>query len=75
MRFGRADKRPDATLQAFADAGKAAKIDIDISADINVELWEKFIFLTAMAGSTAEHALADRRRSAPTPSCAASSAH
>jgi len=52
MRFGRADKRPDATLQAFADAGKAAKIDIDISADINVELWEKFIFLTAMAGST-----------------------
>ena len=53
MRFGRADKRPDATLQAFADAGKAAKIDVDISADINVELWEKFIFLTAMAGSTA----------------------
>ena len=52
MRFGRADKRPDATLQAFADTGKAAKIDIDISADINVELWEKFIFLTAMAGST-----------------------
>jgi len=53
MRFGRADKRPDATLQAFADAGKAAKIDVDISADIDVELWEKFIFLTAMAGSTA----------------------
>ncbi len=53
MRFGRADKRPDATLQAFADAGKAAKIDVGISADINVELWEKFIFLTAMAGSTA----------------------
>jgi 2-dehydropantoate 2-reductase len=52
MRFGHADKRPDAVLQAFADAGKAAKIDVDISADINVELWEKFIFLTAMAGST-----------------------
>jgi 2-dehydropantoate 2-reductase len=52
MRFGRADKKPDAVLQAFADAGKAAKIDVDISADINVELWEKFIFLTAMAGST-----------------------
>src|SRR5208282_989948 len=44
---------PDATLQAFADAGKAAKLDVDISPDINVELWEKFIFLTAMAGSTA----------------------
>jgi 2-dehydropantoate 2-reductase len=53
MRFGRADKRPDAGLQAFVDAGKAAKIDIDISADIERERWQKFIFLTAMAGSTA----------------------
>jgi 2-dehydropantoate 2-reductase len=52
MRFGRADKRPDVTLQAFADAGKAAKLDVDISADISVELWEKFIFLTAMSGAT-----------------------
>ena len=52
MRFGRADKRPDATLQAFADAGKAAKLDVDVSADISVELWEKFIFLTAMSGAT-----------------------
>ena len=52
MRYGRADKKPDATLQAFTDAGKAAKLDVDISADINVELWEKFIFLTAMAGAT-----------------------
>ncbi len=53
MRFGRAGKKADPLLQAFADAGKAAKIDIDISADIDVELWEKFIFLTAMSGSTA----------------------
>ncbi len=53
MRFGRADKKPDATLQAFVDAGKAAKIDLDISADIERERWEKFAFLTAMAGSTA----------------------
>ena len=53
IRFGRADKKPDARLQAFVDAGKTAKIDVDISADINVELWEKFIFLSAMAGSTA----------------------
>ena len=52
MRYGRADKKADAVLQAFTDAGKAAKIDVDISADINVELWEKFIFLTAMAGAT-----------------------
>ena len=52
MRFGRADKKPDAMLQAFVDAGKAAKIDVDISADIERERWEKFAFLTAMAGST-----------------------
>jgi 2-dehydropantoate 2-reductase len=41
MRFGRADKKPDATLQAF------------VAADIERELWQKFIFLTAMSGSTA----------------------
>ncbi len=52
IRYGRADKKPDAILQAFTDAGKAAKLDIDISPDIDVELWEKFIFLTAMAGAT-----------------------
>jgi 2-dehydropantoate 2-reductase len=52
MRFGRADKKPDEKLQAFVDAGKAAKIDVDISADIERERWEKFAFLTAMAGTT-----------------------
>jgi 2-dehydropantoate 2-reductase len=52
MRFGRADKKPDAVLQAFVEAGKAAKIDIDISADIECERWEKFAFLTAMSGAT-----------------------
>jgi 2-dehydropantoate 2-reductase len=53
MRFGRADKKPDDTLNAFVGAGKSAKLDIDLSADIQSELWQKFIFLTAMAGSTA----------------------
>ena len=53
MRFGRADKRPDDRLNAFVEAGKAAKLDIALSADIERELWQKFIFLTAMAGSTA----------------------
>ena len=52
-RFGRADKRPDDKLNAFVDAGKAAKLDIALSSDIERELWQKFIFLTAMAGSTA----------------------
>lgn len=53
MRFGRADKKPDDKLAAFVAAGKAAKLDIDLSADIARELWQKFIFLTAMAGATA----------------------
>jgi len=53
LRFGRADKKPDTMLQAFLDAGKAAKLDIAMPDDIERELWQKFIFLTAMAGSTA----------------------
>jgi len=53
LHCGRADKKPDAVLEAFAQAGKAAKCDIDLSKDIQAERWEKFIFLTAMAGATA----------------------
>ena len=53
IRFGRADKKPDNTLNAFVEAGKAAKLDIALSDDIERDLWQKFIFLTAMAGSTA----------------------
>lgn len=53
MRFGHADKHADPVLQAFADAGQAAGLDIDLSKDIEVERWQKFIFLTAMAGATA----------------------
>ncbi|HEY5218087.1 MAG TPA: 2-dehydropantoate 2-reductase [Pseudolabrys sp.] len=53
MRFGRPDKGADARLQAFADAGKAAKIDVAVSADIERERWQKFTFLTAMSGATA----------------------
>jgi 2-dehydropantoate 2-reductase len=53
LRFGHADKRPDEQLAAFAAAGKAAKLDIDLSADIVRELWQKFIFLTSMSGATA----------------------
>ena len=70
MRFGRVDKKPDDALNAFVDAGKAAKIDIESSKKIERERWEKFIFLTAMAGSTAARA----RRSGPIvadPECAA----
>lgn len=53
FRFGFADNRPDATLDAFVAAGKEAGLDIGISKAIERELWEKFIFLTAMTGATA----------------------
>lgn len=53
MRFGHTDKRPDGKLDAFVEAGKAADLDIGLSADIDQERWQKFIFLTALAGTTA----------------------
>jgi 2-dehydropantoate 2-reductase len=51
--FGHADNRPDAALDAFVTAGKAAKLDIVLTPAIQTELWKKFIFLTAMTGGTA----------------------
>ena len=61
MHFGHSDQRPDDKLDAFVAAGKAAKLDIALSPDLDIalspdierELWEKFIFLSAMSGSTA----------------------
>jgi 2-dehydropantoate 2-reductase len=53
IRFGRADGKPDSTLSAFADAAKAAGLDVLLSDNIERELWQKFIFLTAMSGATA----------------------
>ena len=53
IRFGRADNKPDATLQAFVDAAKAAKVDAAIVADIQFEIWNKFILLAAVSGATA----------------------
>jgi 2-dehydropantoate 2-reductase len=50
MRCGRVDGRPDPRLNAFADAAKAAKIDISVMPDMNSERWQKFIFLSSMAG-------------------------
>jgi 2-dehydropantoate 2-reductase len=50
---GRIDGRPDASLQAFADAAKAAGIEITLSDDIQRDRWHKFIFLSATSGATA----------------------
>ena len=50
MRVGRMDGKPDAKLSAFVDAAKAANIDIQPQDDMNRERWQKFIFLSSMAG-------------------------
>ncbi|MEO5759341.1 MAG: 2-dehydropantoate 2-reductase [Mesorhizobium sp.] len=51
--FGRADGKPDATLQAFADAALAAKLDVALSDAIERERWQKFVFLVGLSGATA----------------------
>jgi 2-dehydropantoate 2-reductase len=53
MRCGRIDGRVDPQLAAFADAAAKARIDIAMSDTINRHRWEKFVFLTALAGITA----------------------
>jgi 2-dehydropantoate 2-reductase len=50
MRVGRMDGKPDAKLSAFVEAAKAANIDIQPTDDMNRERWQKFIFLSSMAG-------------------------
>jgi 2-dehydropantoate 2-reductase len=50
MRVGRMDNKPDGRLTAFVEAAKAANIDIQPQDDMNRERWQKFIFLSSMAG-------------------------
>ena len=52
FRFGHVDKHADPFLTALADEGKMAKLDVAVSQDIEVDRWQKFIFLTAMSGAT-----------------------
>lgn len=53
MVCGRIDGKPDAQLQAFADAAQAAGIDIALSDAIDRERWQKFVFLVGLSGATA----------------------
>lgn len=53
MRCGRVDGKSDAMLEAFAEAAKAAGLDIATSAEINPDRWRKFTFLVALSGMTA----------------------
>ena len=50
---GAYDGHADAKVKAFAEAAKAAGIDISLSDDIQRDRWHKFIFLTGTSGSTA----------------------
>lgn len=52
MRCGRVDGKQDPVLDAFADAAKAASIDIATSTEINADRWRKFTFLVALSGMT-----------------------
>lgn len=50
---GRMDGKDDAQLAAFADAAKKANIDIAVTKDMPRELWQKFVFLSTLASTTA----------------------
>jgi 2-dehydropantoate 2-reductase len=53
MRIGRSDGRADPALDAFVKAAQDAGIDVAVPASIDVERWEKFVFLVAMSALTA----------------------
>jgi 2-dehydropantoate 2-reductase len=51
--FGEYDGQPSERLQRFAEACAAAGIDFDLSPHIRRTLWEKFVFLVGLSGTTA----------------------
>ena len=53
LRVGAFDGTSADRAQAFADAGKAAGVDVDVAADIRRALWEKFVMFCALSGATA----------------------
>jgi 2-dehydropantoate 2-reductase len=50
--FGERDKSKSARAQAFADTLAKSKVDWKLSDDIDQELWEKVVFLSALAATT-----------------------
>jgi 2-dehydropantoate 2-reductase len=50
--FGERDKSKSARAQAFADALAKTKIDWKLSEDVEQDLWEKIVFLSALAATT-----------------------
>lgn len=52
MIFGELDGRRTKRAEAFLAASKKAGIDTVLSESIDVELWKKFVYLTALSGMT-----------------------
>jgi 2-dehydropantoate 2-reductase len=52
MLFGERDKSKSARAQAFADLLAASTLDFKYSDDIEQDLWEKIVFLCALAAGT-----------------------
>src|SRR5258706_10216725 len=50
--FGERDKKPSARAQALADAFAKTNVDWKLSPDIEQEMWEKVVFLSALAAAT-----------------------
>ena len=50
--FGERDRKPSARAQALADAFAKTRVDWKLSPDIEQEMWEKVVFLAALAATT-----------------------
>ena len=53
IRFGELDRSRSARAQALARAVSEAGINADLSEDINLAIWNKFVFLTGLSAVTA----------------------
>jgi 2-dehydropantoate 2-reductase len=52
MLFGEYDGRRSPRVEALLDACRSGGIDADISTDIRLAIWEKFVFLVGLSGTT-----------------------
>ena len=50
--FGERDRKPSARSQALADAFAKTKVDARLSSNIEQDMWEKVVFLSALAATT-----------------------
>jgi len=50
LRIGALEPAQESRLRAFAEAGVRAKVAIEVVADIERALWEKFVFLASISG-------------------------